>query len=56
MKALQDFFRDNYIPTLVFFILKHEPKNCVVYPFFTHPVYCCCIVNLFRECVEEYAI
>ena len=25
MKALQDFFRNNYIDTLVFFILKHEP-------------------------------
>ena len=24
MKALQDFFRDNCIPTFVFFILKHE--------------------------------
>ncbi len=23
---------------------------------FTHPVCCCCIVNLFRECAEEYAL
>ena len=58
MKELQDFFLDNCIPTLVFFILKHEPwkKNCVVNPFFTHPVCCCCIVYLLRECAEEYAL
>jgi len=23
---------------------------------FTHPVFSCCIVNLLRECVEEYVI
>ena len=52
MKALQDFFRDNYIDTLVFFILKHEPWKKM----FTHPVCSCCIVNLLRECVEEYSL
>ena len=51
MKALQDFFRD-YIDTLVFFILKHEPRKKM----FTHPVCSCCIVNLLRECVEEYKL
>ena len=51
MKELQDFILDNCIPTLVFFILKHEQckNNCSVNPLFTHPVCCCCIVNLFRE-------
>ena len=48
----------NYIPTLVLFILKHEPckKNCVVNLIFTPPVCCCCIVNLFKDFVEKYAI
>ena len=30
MKALQDLFHDNYIPTLIFFILKHEPGKKIV--------------------------
>ena len=30
MKALQDFFHDNCIPTFVFFILKHEPCKKIV--------------------------
>ena len=29
-------------------------KKSVVNPFFTHPVCCCCIVNIFRECVLKY--
>ena len=47
MKELQDFFLDNCIPTLVFFIQKHAmQKNCVVNPFFTHPVLCMVAVVL----------
>jgi len=60
MKALQDFFCDNYIPIFFAYIPSNfHPKtlqcktNCVVDPFFTHPVCCCCIVNLFRKFVNE---
>ena len=49
--SMKRFLRDNYIPTLVYFILKHEPckKNGVVNPFFIHPACCCCIVNLLEN-------
>ena len=51
MKALQDFFRNNYIDTLVFFILKHEPckKNFVVNPFFFLTMYVAVALLTFLE-------